>query len=467
MVTSSLGPEHGGSYKTGSALTSMDGAPPGDSASPDLVSPKQPPSPHRRDWYPYYAGYTEEFVHGVLKAHVGEAALVLDPWSGSGTTTAVCLNRGLTSRGLDINPALTVIARARLTPVSLRQDLAASAARIVDAAPGLDPQSHPVDLLQRWLRPASVRTLRAIQAAIHFETSTSTSVPAGPKITASTDVFTTVLAFFYCALFHTVRDLLAPFRTSNPMWFRPPASYRHRKAPSPDTIVRFFLESVQALGGRLSLSSPLMCNPEELPFSTGTATALPFRDSTVDAVVTSPPYATRLDYVLGTLPELAVLGADDVFLDALRKQSTGSPVVRGASHSDPTDLLSERGRETLAHIDAHPSKGSRSYYYPWMSNYLTQLQLSLLEIHRTVTPSGVICIVVQDSYYKTFLVNLQQIVVETLQACGRRLRQRYDYPAPNPRTDRHCAIDTSPPPRFNTETLLVFGDGDTVRGSQL
>lgn len=414
-----------------------------DSASCALVSPKQPPSPRRRDWYPYYAGYTEEFVHGVLTAHVDKAALVLDPWSGSGTTTAVCLARGLTSRGLDINPALTVIARARLTPVSLRQDVLAKASRIVHAARQLDSRPRSADLLKRWLRPASVRTVRAIQAAVHSETSSSTSLPTSQTITASTDTFSTVVAFFYCALFQTVRAFLKPFRTSNPMWYRTPVSYRHRRAPSWDSIENRFLESVHDLTGRLSLRESLTCTAANLPISTGTATALPFPDATFDAVVTSPPYATRLDYVLGTLPELSVLGADDPFLAALRKQTTGSPVVKGALPSEPNDLLSEHGRAALAHISSHPSKGSRSYYLPWMSNYLKQLQDSLLEIDRTVTPSGSICIVVQDSHYKTFHVNLQQIVTEILQASGRPLRHRYDYPAPNPRTD----------PK---ETLLVF-----------
>ena len=78
------------------------------------ISPKQPPDQRRRDWYPYYAGFTQRFVEALISEHLQDATFVVDPWSGSGTTTVACLKRGVASKGIDINPALTVIARARL-----------------------------------------------------------------------------------------------------------------------------------------------------------------------------------------------------------------------------------------------------------------------------------------------------------------------------------------------------------------
>ena len=84
------------------------------------TSPKQPSTRRRRDWYPYYAGYTQSFVDAVIGECLEEPTFVIDPWSGSGTTTVTCLKRGVASKGVDINPALTVIARARLTPMGCR-----------------------------------------------------------------------------------------------------------------------------------------------------------------------------------------------------------------------------------------------------------------------------------------------------------------------------------------------------------
>ena len=173
------------------------------------------------------------------------------------------------------------------------------------------------------------------------------------------------------------------------------------------------------------------------------------------AVLTSPPYATRIDYVRGTLPELAVLGADDAFITALRKETTGTPVVHG--RGDQTQPLeSEYGLSILEQIGDHVSKGSRSYYFPWMHAYLMSLQQGLSETCRTVEPGGTICIVVQDNYYKELRIDLQLIVTEILVSLGRDLVDRRDHPATNlrsranPRAKRHVVE------RHNTESLLVF-----------
>lgn len=91
-----------------------------------------------------------------------------------------------------------------------------------------------------------------------------------------------------------------------------------------------------------------------------------------------------------------------------------------------------------------------------MANYLRSLQAGLLEIHRIVRPDGVICVVVQDSYYKEIHIDTQCIVAETLKAAGRALVARHDYPAPNPRRRQHNGDSSCTVKRPSTESLLVF-----------
>jgi len=80
-----------------------------------LSSPKQTTAERHSSLFPYYAGFSEAFVRDALDALQATAdQIVLDPWNGSGTTTAVAKQGGLTSIGIDINPALAVVARARL-----------------------------------------------------------------------------------------------------------------------------------------------------------------------------------------------------------------------------------------------------------------------------------------------------------------------------------------------------------------
>ena len=70
------------------------------------VSPKQPSARRMRDWYPYYAGFTERFVNAVIDDYLQGSISVVDPWSGAGTTTVACLKRGIESSGVDIKPSL-------------------------------------------------------------------------------------------------------------------------------------------------------------------------------------------------------------------------------------------------------------------------------------------------------------------------------------------------------------------------
>ena len=363
----------------------------------------------------------------------------------------MCVKRGLSSQGVDINPALTVIARARLTPYSSQDDLESLTTKILEIARDLDSRPHQEDLLQCWIRPGVVHRIRAIQDAIHLALEESETKPVPHNLPASVDKFTVSGCFFYCVLFAVVRDLLGRFRTTNPMWLKNPDSYRCRIVPSWKTLSKLFQLQSEQLGNLLSLEhAPTSANSEL--FKTGNAIKLPFEDEQFDAVLTSPPYATRIDYVKGTMPELAVLGADEKFLKNLRRKTTGSPVVKGVTGEITKPLKSACGNNILEHIKSHTSKGSQSYYLPWMRNYLENLQAGLAEINRTVNPSGTICIVVQDSYYKEYLIDLQSIVIETLNSLGRTLTYRHDHPAPNPRAQ----IDSNTK-RHNIETLLVFG----------
>ena len=129
------------------------------------VSPKQPSARHLRDWYPYYAGFTERFVDAVIHDYLQGTRSVIDPWSGSGTTTVTCLRRGLESSGVDINPASTVIARARLNPTSARQRLLDIARSLVEKAHARASE-HTDDLLGLWMVGDGVGQIRALVGAI-------------------------------------------------------------------------------------------------------------------------------------------------------------------------------------------------------------------------------------------------------------------------------------------------------------
>ena len=259
-------------------------------------------------------------------------------------------------------------------------------------------------------------------------------------------------SFFYAALFAATRDLLNVHRGSNPTWLKYPASYRHRSNPAPVKCRNLFVRRVEYLADRLSLLS------EEHAARTTVRTESVLNlvaENAYDACLTSPPYATRIDYVRTTLSELAVLGLGDDQVKDLRRATTGTPVVRGVKGAK-AKLLSSTAA-TVAHlVRAHPSHGSANYYGPWISNYLGSLEDSLVRIDRAVSRQGKIGVVVQDSYYKSVHVDLQRIVTETFEGLGRRLEGRTDYKVPHSMANVNPATRAHKKASDAVESLLVF-----------
>ena len=239
------------------------------------------------------------------------------------------------------------------------------------------------------------------------------------------------------------------------MWIKRAKQQQQKISVSWTMISAEFQRAVANLGNLLSIRQRFR-STDEIPFLTGNATSIPFESNSFDAVVGSPPYATRLDYIRGTMPELAVLGADEPTLEELRRITTGSPVVKNAANSKIVDIRSEKGAQLLDQMRRHQSKGSRNNYFPWMRNYLGSLQQCFVEIDRTVRPRGEICVVVQDSRYKQIHVDLQNIVTEMFECLGRPLYFRSDHSALNPRLHRRMKPIVGMSGPNNTETLLVF-----------
>lgn len=422
--------------------------------SAGVNSPKQPQPERLKDWYPYYAGFASEFVERVLSDRFEDAESLIDPWNGSGTTTAVGAGLGKACLGLDINPAVTVIARARLTPVTIRDSLVPIADEIVLASMRESPPKREPDPLSRWLRRPAVETVRRLQRAIHRvvvgDGLSERELAHSPSEMSSQ--LPLMASFFYAALFAAARDILKVHRGSNPTWLRYPESFRHRLNPAPQKCRDLFVERVEYLADRLSLPS----KEKSARTSLRTESVLDLSGNSVfDACFTSPPYATRIDYVRTTLSELSVLGLGDDQVKELRRTTTGTPVVKGVKGAKP-ELLSNTAASVVDRVRTHPSHGSANYYAPWISNYLGSLEDSFVLIDKTVSRKGKIGVVVQDSFYKSVHVDLQRIVTETLEASGRRLEGREDYSVAHSMAHVNPASRTHNRASEAIESLLVF-----------
>jgi hypothetical protein len=421
---------------------------------PELPTPKQPQPEHLKDWYPYYAGYTEAFASAVLEEHFTKAASIFDPWNGSGTTTAAAAQREIKCIGIDINPVMTVISRARVTPSSVRESLRPIALEIVDVSTRCVPPSRASEPLGRWLRAPAVAQFRQLQSAIHhvLMDSTISEMDLVNRTSEAVADLPILPCFFYAALFASARDVLKPFRSTNPTWIRYPASPQMKLNPSAESIVTAFLTRVEYLTKRLRTPTDVLGN--NVRFETGSLQGFRTRIR-YDGCLTSPPYATRVDYVKSTLAELSVLGVSQDAIIKLRSDITGTPIVK--SFVRPTQTLqSTTARRLISAVAKHPSHGSKNYYTPWLEKYICDLEKSLATISDLLNRKGRIAILVQDSHYKSEKIDLQAIVGETLEANGLSPIQRIDFRVRHSMASMNPASRKHPKRMGSTESLLIY-----------
>src|SRR4051812_1038303 len=118
---------------------------------PDPRAPVAPRNPRieqnlpmEHAFYRYYAGYSSEFVKDAIAwlDLPARGATVLDPWNGSGTTTSTVYEQHHQAIGFDANPAMVVVARARIAS-SQACSIRALAYEIASLTAGNPASEHP------------------------------------------------------------------------------------------------------------------------------------------------------------------------------------------------------------------------------------------------------------------------------------------------------------------------------------
>src|SRR5713101_5166698 len=119
-------------------------------------------------WYPYYAGFSPYFAQSLLASSgLNRTACILDPWNGSGTTTAAAATLGYRTYGYDLNPVMVIVAKACLLSQREKSYLWSITANILQAS---KDESTTVlvedDPLCTWLVPRSVADIRQLERAL-------------------------------------------------------------------------------------------------------------------------------------------------------------------------------------------------------------------------------------------------------------------------------------------------------------
>jgi hypothetical protein len=375
--------------------------------------PKRPAgeSVGRAAVYPYYAGFSFDWAVQTLSTlDLDSDSLVLDGWSGGGTTAAAASSLGVPSIGTDLNPVPLVAAAVRLAG----EEVAEQARRLDPAIPAPTGTSTPLGLT--WLAPRSAEAFGAVHASLLHQA--AACEPTDETSRATLRAAVTLISFM------ALRRLTAAFEGTNPTWVRAPGSLRRRLRPSALDVEVAFVAEVSRLGDALEVGAPALgVRPSLLCAS---SEALPLPDSSVSAVLTSPPYCTRIDYAVATRRELEVLGISGPSFVRLRRRLLGTTLNRPTSVGMPE--LGHTGSALLSAIEHHSGRDSGGYYLKHFLQYFDGLSRSLEELARVVRVGGTVVMVLQDSYYYDIHIQLGRIVSECCDRYGLELVSSAEVP---------------------------------------
>ncbi len=362
-----------------------------------------------RRGYRYYAGFSEHFVEDMLDIlDLDKGSCILDPWNGSGTTTFISMLNDYKSIGVDINPVMGVVAKGRTFLDYENIDVEGLLIKSRRLRKGVRKN----DELLKWFNDKTVKILRNLERTILNGKYLSESLELGTE-------YSTEQYFLCVVLFNSLKKLAEPYKTSNPTWLKMPRKEERGEIPR-HKIEKVFVEELK----RLSVSE----YKKECKFSpeiiVGNSIKMTLENESIDAVITSPPYCTRIDYAVMTALELAIFNlTKDRFVE-LRENIIGTPMI---TKSD-LDVKKEWGKtclETLKLIKQHPSRASSTYYYKTYFQYFDSMYKSMVEINRLLKNKSYCVMVIQNSYYKDILVDLKEIFTEMTNNLGWKLKEVY------------------------------------------
>lgn len=377
------------------------------SAGSELSAKRRGASAPIDAWYPYYAGFSYKFAKRILaELPIPKGATVLDPWNGSGTTTAAALHVGHVPLGVDLNPSTIALARAKLATRNEVNELEARTKACIRDARRVLGSGHaaPSDPLRAWLPPRVAGLLRLAVSTCLARARSGSLADLDPKH-----------CLVIAALLAAGRVLAVGSRTgpTNTTWVRP-VGMRPRYARLSE-----FEDLAVLQAAHIALDRDLCpgSRPSGATCLVGDARALNVASGSIDAVLTSPPYCTRIDYAKQMGFEHCVLY--DVRGQAfriLRDSLMGTTTIRqGASSFTgfPSSV-----RRLLGRIHDHPSHRSAAYYARNFAQYFSDAVASMEELARVLRPGGYGVFVLQNSYYKELEIPLSKCFRDIASSLG-------------------------------------------------
>lgn len=322
---------------------------------------------------------------------------VLDPFCGSGTVLVESKIRGLESWGIDINPLAQLIAKVKTTPLYIVElqnsynKLFKSLNKIFNNEKNIEKHSIPNFFnIDYWFKPNVSRKLSAIKKEI-------------------TRLKNLDISDFYKVVFSETARESSNTRRGEFKLFRIPEE--KLKSYDPDALSIFLEKAKRNIAGMKNYLNVLNSNggyenigAHILDEDTRQKTSI--QDSSIDLIVTSPPYGdskTTVAYGQYSRLSLQWLDFDQAECREIDKVSLGGQATKDNGVREISRILDK----TLKKIEKIDPKRAKD-----VLNFYTDMLLCLSELNRVMARKSNICFVLGNRTVKGVKIPTDDIMVE-------------------------------------------------------
>jgi site-specific DNA-methyltransferase (cytosine-N4-specific) len=336
---------------------------------------------HVHGIHPYPARMIPQIANRLIREQSASGQTVLDPFCGSGGVLTEALLLGRNAVGVDINPLAALIARVKTTPLPTTQleqggqtILGNVRTKIKLLRTGQYKGSTLYfDNIYHWFSKDVVQELAIIKEQI------DATFP-------SSDVATSSLRDFFLVIFsYTIRKTSNIDFDDNPYFIRA-LTEEDLKKHSPDVLATFEKQITTGID-RVKEFTEICPTNVKARILLADSRSLPLEDSSVNLVVTSPPYGEEshtMSYSRFAKLSLMWMGMTSNSINLFVTHTLGGKVMHPRPYSellDKTVKQVSRKNKTRAHE---------------MFSFFWDYAKCISQLHRVLTKNGFCCIVIGD-----------------------------------------------------------------------
>ena len=363
------------------------------------------------DWYPYLEGYSPEFVQNIIRQYAPDAARILDPFCGSGTTALVAASMARVGLFSEVNPVCRFVIETKAEALKLTgndRDVVIDVLRSICATLTTQIKRSVQDkALQR-------RLTGALGTRAVFE-------PKTLELVLRLRTFLDKIAEDH--------PLAAPFLTIAALRSLIPSSLLVRRGDlrfrTAAELAKFDPDLIGELKGSIELVASDLSDLQpvhgNVQYVCNNARDLATNiDGLVDAVITSPPYLNGTNYFRNTKVELCFLGHIGAKGDLRQFRDDAitagiNDVTMGKTRGGEGGVVSARLRSTLKKLSA----SAYDMRIPAMvQSYFQEMAVVIENLKQATRPEGIVAIDLGDSCYGGVHVATDEILADMMVGNG-------------------------------------------------